>query len=335
MKKIRLGVIGTGIIVNEAHVPALLRLGDRYEITALCNRTPAKAQAVADRLGIGTDRLWQDWRAFLAEAPVEAVLVCLPIELNFPASLAAARAGKHVLCEKPVGQSLEETHQAVELASRFGITYMVAEDCHFTPQFVKAAELARSGAVGRVRAIQWNVLNFLALSDKYAQTVWRTRHVYPGGYVLDGGVHFVHVLQMIAGRISRVRAETLSIEPGLGRVDTAFALLRHKNGVLSSLNMSWRTRLSGPEPLRIFGDEGSLAVSEKEIIRIDQAGKEERIEFDKEDGYYQQLVEFHRAVTTCSPPSMTTESAAHDVEVILAILEAAQKGTTVELRAEN
>ena len=90
------------------------------------------------------------------------------------------------------------------------------------------------GEIGKVNLIQWNVLNYMAMSNKYAKTTWRTEHVFPGGYVLDGGVHFVHVLQMMAGPVASVKAECRTIDPRLGKVDTAFALLTHSSGTLSS-----------------------------------------------------------------------------------------------------
>jgi predicted dehydrogenase len=331
-KKIRLGIIGCGIIAEEAHLPALERLKDRYTVTALCNRTRPKAEALARHLGLGDKDIWQDYKRMLEEAPVEAVLICLPIELNFPVSLEAAKHGKHVLCEKPCGQSKEEARAAVDLSTEYGITYMVAEDCHYETTFVKAADLARTGAIGKLTVINWNLFRFMETSNKYAKTLWRINHVYPGGYLLDGGVHFVHVLQMVAGRIASVKAETVfSGEPQLGKVDTAFALLRHESGVLSSLNMSWRAKDQPGHLLKIFGTGGSLIVVDGKITRISPDGKEEEIPFINENGYYLELADFHRAVTRGEPPDITAESAAHDVEVILAILESAEKGGAVRL----
>ncbi len=331
MQKINLGIIGCGIIAKEAHMPALKRLTDRFAVTALCNRTRPKAEALAEEFGLGEESIWQDWGRMLEEAPVDAVLICLPIQLNYPVSRAAAAAGKHILCEKPIGQSREEARAAAGIPAEYGVTYMVAEDIHYVPAFARAAKLVKEGAVGRLSAVSWNVLNFMDLSDKYAQTAWRINHVYPGGYVLDGGVHFVHVLQMIAGKVASVKGETLSMEPALGKVDTAFALLKHQSGVLSSLNMGWRIRDQSSKRLRIFGSQGSLLVNDSEIIRISANGKSENLPFENEDDYYLQLVDFHRAVTTGQPPEVSAESCVHDVEVILAILESAENDAVVKL----
>lgn len=323
-KKIRLGIIGAGIIATESHLPALEHLKDKFQVTAICNRSLPKAESMAGRLGLERGMIWQDWRRFIDEAPVDAVLVCLPIELNYPVSEAAARAGKHVLCEKPSGASLAEARATLELSRKYGITYMVAEDCHYTPCFVKAARLVREGAIGKLVSISWSPLGFMPVDNKYARTEWRIHHAYPGGYLLDGGVHNIHVLQMIAGPVISVRAEARSVEPRLGELDHAFCLLNHASGVLSSLNLSWRAKDRGESPLKAFGTEGSLIVEWERIIKLDLEGKEEVIETGGEDAFQLEQLDFHRCITGGGEPSCTAESTARDVAVALALLESAR-----------
>lgn len=323
VNRIRLGLIGAGIIASEAHLPALRRLGEKFEITAVCNRTEPKAHALAEQAGLPRERVWTDWRLMLAEAPLDAVIICLPIELNYPVSEAAIRAGKHVLCEKPAGQSLAEARASVSLGRGSALTYMIAEDCHYTPSFKKAAELIGRGAVGRVNSIIWNPMMFMELTNKYARTGWRINHAYPGGYLLDGGVHNVHVLQMLAGPVESVKAEVRSVEKGLGVVDHAFCLLNHRNSVLSSLNLSWQAHDSVEAPIKVFGREGTLIVESKRIVRIDPAGGQEEIGFEEEDAFYLEQLDFHRAIVSGQPASCTVESTAHDVAVVLSLLDSA------------
>jgi len=330
-KKIRLGIIGCGIIASERHLPALERLRDRYTVTALCNRSEPKARALAGRLGLGNESIWQDWRWMLEQAPVDAVLICLPIELNYEVSRGAAAEGKHVLCEKPMGQNNEEARAAAGLGEKYGVIYMVAENYHYVPSFAKAAHLLAKGAIGRPTVNTWNVLRFMGTADKYNKTPWRPKHVYPGGYVLDGGVHYTHVLQMMSGKVTSVTARARSIEPGLGKPDTAFALLTHENGVLSSLNLSWRARDPKDHRLRICGTEGTVLVDDKSLALIDLEGKESDVPFLEEDSFYLELIDFHRAVALGETPQVSVESAAHDVEVVMAILESAEKEETVWL----
>ncbi len=330
-QKIRLGIIGCGIIAGERHVPALERLTERFTVTALCNRTRPKAEALAERLSLGDDALWQDWREMVGQAPVDAVLICLPIELNYQVSREAAAAGKHVLCEKPIAQNNQEAKAALALGKEYGVTYMVAENYHYVPSFAKAAHLVRREEIGRPTVMSWNILRFIEVEDKYNKTPWRPNHVYPGGYVLDGGVHYIHVLQMMAGRVSSVCARTRSIEPGLGKPDTAFALLTHENGVLSSLNMSWRTKDTRDFRLRICGTEGTILAHDLSLVLLDGQGKEREVPYVEEDSFYLELIDFHRAVALGETPEISSESAAHDVEVIMAILESAERETQVNL----
>jgi predicted dehydrogenase len=329
--KIRLAIIGCGIIASERHLPALQRLTDRFTVTALCNRTEPKAKAMAERLGLGNDSIWQDWRKVIEQDTVDAVLICLPIELNYQVSRAAISAGKHVLCEKPIGQSNEEAQAALGLGENHDVKYMVGENYHFVPSFAKAAHMVRRGAIGKTTVMIWNVMRFMGIHDKYNKTPWRPDHAYPGGYVLDGGVHYTHVLQMMAGRISSVSARTRSIEPGLGKPDTAFCLLTHENGVLTSLNLSWRAKDPMDHRLRICGTEGTILVDDKSLTMMDLEGKEEEVPLVQEDSIYLELIEFHRAVALGETPEISLESTAHDVEVILAVLESAEKESTVKL----
>ncbi|MEA2064127.1 MAG: Gfo/Idh/MocA family oxidoreductase [Gemmatimonadota bacterium] len=330
-KKVRLGIIGCGIIANERHVPALLRLKDRFTVSALCNRTRPKAEAMAEKLGLDSENIWLDWRRMLDEAPVDAVLICLPIEMNCEVGSAAASAGKHVLCEKPLGRNPEELDAIADLGAQHGVTYMCAENYHYEPTFAKAAHLVQKDAIGQVTVISWNLLRFMELDNKYNKTAWRVDHHYPGGYLLDGGVHYIHVIRMMAGRICSVAASTRSIEPGLGKIDTAFALLTHENGVLSSLNMSWHTRDPENHPLCIFGTQGSIMVDDRSLVLIDEQGNKSDVPYLGEDSFYLELIDFHRAVALGEEPLISIESAAHDVEVILAMLESAEKGRPVNL----
>ena len=194
--------------------------------------------------------------------------------------------------------------------------------------------MVRRGEIGKVTVMSWNVLRFMGIDEKYNKTPWRPDHVYPGGYVLDGGVHYIHVLQMMAGRIGSVSACTRSIEPALGKPDTAFALLTHENGVLSSLNLSWRARDPMDHRLRICGTDGTILVDDKSLTLMDLEGKEEEVPFIEEDSIYLELIEFHRAVALGENPEISLESTAHDVEVILAMLESAEKECTVKMKQQ-
>src|SRR5215216_433625 len=111
MRKLRLGIIGTGIATNDLYFPHFAKLGSRIEFVAVANRRRAKAVAFAKRAGIG--RVHATGEALLADPEVEAVLLSLPIHLNARWVMKALRAGKHVLCEKPIAATPEEGRRLV------------------------------------------------------------------------------------------------------------------------------------------------------------------------------------------------------------------------------
>src|SRR5215210_2045514 len=117
-RPLRLGIIGTGLAVEKLHWPALRRLSDRFRVVAFSNRTRPNAEKFASYSGVSIDHYVAEYHDLLKRQDVDAVLISLPIPLNFPVTRAALEAGKHVICEKPAGADEVEGRAFVELATR-------------------------------------------------------------------------------------------------------------------------------------------------------------------------------------------------------------------------
>lgn len=331
MKRTKIAIIGCGIITEEAHLPALKRLSDRLEIIAVCNRSKSKAEKIAKNLDIKPETVWTDWQEMIKEVgELDAVLIALPITLNHPVSKACCEAGLSVICEKPAGMSTEEAEDTADFSSRYGVTFMTAENFHFDPKFNKVAELVQSGLIGKLHSICWNLFSFMDKDNKYNKTRWRAHNEYPGGYVLDGGVHFVHALQMVAGPVKAVYARTASIEADLGTMDLAFSLLEHKEGVISSLNMGWRSA-DDDNFLKLYGEKGSLIVKDDFIVAIDPQGTETKHIFEKESSFYLQWCDFLSAIEKKKSLSIPPQMPVDDVKIIMAMIESGQTGKRIIL----
>lgn len=329
MDRIKLAIIGCGIITEEAHLPALLRLRDRIEIKAVCNRTLSKAENIAEKLSLPTETIWTDWEKMIKEVEdLDAVLIALPITMNHPVSKACCKAGLSVLCEKPAGMNKREAEDTAEFSSRYGVTYMTAENYNFEPRFIKAAQLVKQGVIGSLHSTSWNLLSFMNKDNKFNKTQWRANNKYPGGYVLDGGVHFVHALQMIAGPVKSVYAHTASIEKDLGTMDTAMTLIEHNNGVCSSLNMGWRSA-NDDNDLRLFGTKGSLIVRENIIEELPPDGKKIEHHFEQERSFYLQLVDFLDTIEHGTQSALPPQMPVDDVKAIMALIESGKTGKRV------
>ncbi len=149
MRKIVWGVLSTARIGTTKVLPGMQK-SDQLEIRALASRNLATAQAEAAKLGIPV--AYGSYEELLADPAIEAVYNPLPNHLHVPMTLAAARAGKHVLCEKPMALNADEAAQLREVAGQVHI--MEAFMVRFHPQWIRARELVRSGRIGRLVGIQ-------------------------------------------------------------------------------------------------------------------------------------------------------------------------------------
>ena len=185
MKKVNWGILSTAKIGREKVIPALQK-GQWSQVGAIASRSLASAQKVATELGI--PKAYGSYEELLADPEIEAIYNPLPNDQHVPWTLAAARAGKHVLCEKPFSMNAPEAEQLREVAGQVHI--MEAFMVRFHPQWQRARELVRSGALGELRTVQAFFSYFNRQSDNI-----RNRADVGGGALYDIGCYAV-----VAGR---------------------------------------------------------------------------------------------------------------------------------------
>src|SRR5580700_6543908 len=143
-KKIRWGVLGVAKIAAVKVIPAMQRC-EFAEIAAVASRGAAKAQAAAQQLGI--PQAYGSYQALLDDPSIDAIYNPLPNDLHVPWSIRAAEAGKHVLCEKPIALTVEETKQLIAARDRTGVKMGEAFMVHVHPQWLRTLEIVRSGEI--------------------------------------------------------------------------------------------------------------------------------------------------------------------------------------------
>jgi predicted dehydrogenase len=151
MEPVRFGVLGTAIIAIEKVIPAMQRSA-HCRMVAIASRDLARAETAAASLGI--PRAYGSYDDLLNDPEIEAVYNPLPNHLHVPLSIAAAEAGKHVLCEKPIALSAEEAKLLIAARDRTGFLIQEAFMVRCHPQWLRARELVRSGAIGTLRVVQ-------------------------------------------------------------------------------------------------------------------------------------------------------------------------------------
>lgn len=322
---VRLALVGTGIAARILHAPALVALGDRFEVVAVANRTPEKAEAFRRELFPGA-RVYRTLDEVLADPRVEAVDLLLPIAQTAAAAVATIRAGKHLITEKPVAASTREGEEVLAAAAGAKAVAAVAENYRFQPRFRTVRAILGAGDIGAPRLITWSLLWSMTPENPYAKTDWRAAPAFPGGFVLDGGVHAAAVLNLVAGPARSAQAIATRLHSVDGLDNTVSAGIEFASGTIAHLLMTWGARDKEPDMLRVFGDEGEILAASDRIEVRTPAGTREHPVDPGADGYREEFEDFYEAIRAQRPPGVTIADAFDDMAVIEAILASAASG---------
>jgi|GEM_PF-419815 len=264
-RPVGVGLVGVGNVVRWAYLPRL-RGRRTFRLRAVYDLNRVAARRVADDFGA---RACASLSELMREEGVEAVFVCTPAQAHCEVALAALEAGRHVLCEKPLGSSLEEALAMWEAARQAGTAHMVNFSYRFLPDIAFASELIRSGALGRVYHV-WGALfqgGWFTGTGEPAQarddaTAWRFGP--GGGIVLDLGSHLIDLCRLWFGEIEQVQAWTRQFRPGPPVCEDACGFsLSFKEGPMAHLLTSrWATGHKDCASLEVSGSEGSLVLDQ-------------------------------------------------------------------------
>ena len=318
MKKLRLGLLGTGLAADMLYLPAFKALKHRIDLVACCNRTRSKAERFAKKAGIP---LVVDTAEELFALPeVDAVIISLPIEMQPRYVLKALAAGKAVLSEKPVGPSAKAGAALVKAAKRFKQPWLVAENYAFMPQLAKAEAWILAGALGDVRLVEATQMNVLTEANPYFHTAWRTSPKFKGGFVLDAGVHIAHLVRRLMGVPVTIRGLTAQFNPSLPPIDTAIAAMRFSSGALGVWRSCFSVRYDGPM-VKLYGSNANLEFYRNEVTLTKVNGK--RLVFSsKQNSYTLQFEHFADVVTRGAKLKVTAAETMADLRFIEAIVSA-------------
>jgi predicted dehydrogenase len=345
---VRLGLIGTGLAVRRLHWPALDRLSDRFEVVAFADPDRAAAAAFAAAAGIAMTGYTPDAAVLLSRPDVEAVLAAVPLHRSYAVAAAALAAGKHVLCEKPAGGTLEEGRAFLALERRSARTgdrvLMLGENFLYREDLRHARRHVEAGAIGAPRLVDFRFVRRTSeAAGEFASTAWRRQPAHHGGIHLDVGVHHVAQLRMLCGEPLAVQAVLAGGGTAAGGRETYAPLLAHLRfggGVAGAYQALYHATTDHPGAvMRLYGDAGTLvlegtAVPTVRVLRADGSQTEER--FEREDGGYRnEWLDFYGAVRERRRPVGTVAQSFRNLLVVMRILEAASSGATVEIESEG
>jgi D-xylose 1-dehydrogenase (NADP+, D-xylono-1,5-lactone-forming) len=295
------------------------------EVLAVASRDRVAAERYAREHGI--PRAYAGYDALLADPDVEVVYISLPNSLHLEWTVRALQAGKHVLCEKPLGRRAADVASAFDVAERERRLLMEAFMYRHNPQTRRLTELIAGGAIGRTRMIR---AGFSFVANDPADV--RLSTALDGGALMDVGCYCVSSARLIAGEPQRVSAEQTTGGDG---VDVTFAAtMRFADDVLGHFDAG--LALAERDELEVVGDEGSLFLDDPwhcraPVIELRRSDGSERIELEPVDSYGLEAENMSAAIRGAQPPLLGRADALGQASTIEALYEAAQTGRTVTL----
>jgi predicted dehydrogenase len=326
---VRVGLIGCGII-SGAHLDAWQACAPRGRIVAVADPDPEKANRAAEKAPGA--RVFTDHRALLADPDIDAVDLCLPHHLHRAVTEEALTAGKHVLCEKPIANTLAEADAMIAAAERAGRVLLIAEQMRYEGTVPAARARLAAGDIGEVLVAQATMGWFQG--GVYLQSEWRLDAVLGGGGALiDGGHHWVDLLLNLLGEPKEVTAMTRRVRPCYGGEDIAVVTARFASGVVGTLTVCSSTHRYGTPIFVIMGTEGQI-VGYWDRIEVRAEGLPDgRLEqpIERRHGFQAEMNDFLDAVLDGAVPKSGGREARADLAFILAAYESAATGVTVRL----
>jgi predicted dehydrogenase len=326
VRELRWGVLSTAKIGRTKVIPGI-QAADRCRVVAIASRDTDRARTVAADLGIA--RVHASYEALLADPDVDAVYIPLPNHLHAEWAIAAARAGKHVLCEKPLALTAGEAQAMVDAARSAGVLLHEAFMYRVHPSWVAVRELVRAGRIGRLTAVQsW----FSFYNDD--PTNIRNIREFGGGALFDIGCYAVNLSRMLFdGEPDDVQASTILDPTSEVDVVTA-AILRFADGIAT---FTCSTRTEPDQRVDIYGTTGRIAIEIPFNIPPDRptrvfitAGGEppvapatETRTFEIADPYSAEASTFAAAIIDGAPLPVEPEDAVANLRVIERIFASA------------
>lgn len=324
MSKLRWGVLSTSKFAQNKIIPAVKHC-QYAEITAIASRNLSQAQETALRLGIA--QAYGSYDELLADADIDAIYNPMPNHMHVDWSIKALQAGKHVLCEKPIGLSSAEGQQLVDAAKQFPkLKIMEAFMYRLHPQWQRAKQLVAEGKIGQLRTVQ----SFFSYFNTDASNI-RNKADIGGGGMMDIGCYNVSLSRFIFG------AEPKRVL-GIAEFDPQFQTDRLASGILDfgigTATFTCSTQLSPYQRVNIFGTEGRIEIEipfnappDKPCRMWHQQGdKIEEIVFDICDQYTIEFDLFSLAVLNDTAVPTPLEDAVANMKVIEAVFESSKTG---------
>ena len=325
-------IIGCGRIAPR-HAQALQELSDS-RLVAVCDIIERRVQHFAQTYG---GKPYTDYRHLLEQLDVDAVSICVPSGLHATIGQDAARAGKHVLVEKPIALNLADSDALIETCESAGVTLGVVLQNRFNPPMRDLRRLVDEGHLGKLllgnATVRWY------RPQEYYEDGWHGTWAMDGGALMNQSIHHIDAMQWLMGDVESVFAYTGTLAHRMEAEDVGVAVLRFKSGALGVIEGSTITYPENIEgSVALFGERGSVKVGGTALNRKVFWKVAGQIEHEREmlshemvdpptvygNSHREQIAEMIAAILESRPPSTSGHEARKSLELVCAIYKSAQ-----------
>ncbi|CAN5631661.1 Gfo/Idh/MocA family oxidoreductase [soil metagenome] len=352
MSQIGIGIIGGGGIAAEGHISGYLN-DPRCKVVALWDMDEAKVREQAQRLGATGATFCTSLEELLSRDDIQAVSVCTPDHLHGEHAHAALRAGKHVLCEKPMTTTREDAAQLVQDVRDTGLIFLVGQIVHHQPDYQAMVAAYQAGEIGEAWLAE---SDYISDMRRYygpgGETPWRTDQRAPQDILLGGGSHSMGVMMWALGsKVKQVFAyANHKAEPTLPINDCYLVALTFENGTIGKLIAASGNRGAAPTGGRLvlYGTKGTLWGSK--IYRNHRERKQTEVVRDFKEEFKdhkpivqgtrqvqhwaEQCTHFLDCIEGKAQPVTSVEEGARIIAALCAAIESARTGKPVDVNNE-
>ena len=335
---LRLALVGTGQIANR-HAAAIAA-APGVTLAGVFDRDPARARAFAEQHGV--PRVYDGWPELLADTETPCLVITAPPDVHANLAVEALESGRDVVCEKPIGRTVEECDRMLRAAESAGRLLLPGHNRVFEPAVERMAEIVRTGGLGRVFLLQSNGLEPPGLLDRVP---WLRTELSLGGVFLNQSVHPVYVTRWLLGEVesvmgARTRENTLEMT----REDTAVVTLALQDGALAVLTGTFAVA-HGPldHEIVLFGTGGWLRATRRPDGREHLWGvvpalfnddAEHDLPLPRENAFTRMWTDYAGALRGASRPRQTGLDGRAAVAVVEAAYRSMREGTRIPVLPE-
>ena len=327
-KKLKIGIIGAGRI-GKLHANNLVNRVPDAELVAVSDVYAPAAKELAEKLNI--PKWYDDYHKILENPDVEAVFICSSTDTHSPISIEAARAGKHIFCEKPIDHDLDKIKVVLEEVKKAGVKYQVGFNRRFDRNFKHVHEVVQSGGIGDVQIVKVTSRDPEAPPLSYVKV--------SGGIFVDMTIHDFDMVRYLSGsevtEVSAVGACLVNPEIGeAGDVDTCIITLRFANGALGVIDNSRQAVYGYDQRIEVFGSKGCITADNETpnnttLYTADGVTKEKPLWFFLErynDAFIAEENAFVDACLNDHPTAVGAFDGLQPVRIAIAAKESCEKG---------